>query len=299
MKAGPATHASPPAFDVRSSRIVLFIGSPRTGSTLLGQLLNHHPQALIANEARALADALSGTATLEVAMTRAGHMAWEQFRAGLEEDHHFAPTLSQYQPRWQSLRDLADRAEYAKRDIQVIGDKKAGGNVDAILTNSSAFQELMAAWDNIRLLQIVRRPIVAARSLMKSHGAPSMDAALDRILRLTNAAWEIGSRYPERHYCLDYNDLCSSPRNELRRLLEWLGLSADARWIELASEKLSPAADPALLEHEVRSLSRCADKIGVCPPIARWLSVALSVGDLERLDHAPTPAESPRRDSGS
>lgn len=299
MKVGSATQISLPPINVRSSTIVLFIGSPRTGSTLLGQLLNHHPQALIANEARALASVLSGSATWDDAMTRAAHIAWEQFRVGLEADHHFAPTLNQYQPRWQSLRDLADRPECAKRGVRVIGDKKAGGNIEAILANPSEFHQLMTAGEDIRLMHIVRRPIIAARSLMKSHGAPSLEAALESVLRLTNAAWNIGSRYPERYYCLDHNDLCSLPHGELRRLLEWLGIAADPRWIALASEKLSPTADPALLECEVESLSRCADEFGVCPPIARWLKVALSLTEPQRPESASQPEQSPPPGSGS
>lgn len=94
---------------------MLFIGSPRTGSTLLGQLINFHPQCLIANESRFLTNVVSRGVTNEEAVDRIIDQATKQFESGLENDSYFGKTIDRYQPRWLPFADLAAQPEFRKR----------------------------------------------------------------------------------------------------------------------------------------------------------------------------------------
>lgn len=250
--------AEPPNADA-PSRVLLFIGSPRTGSTLLGQLLNLHPNCLIANEARFLTHLLEGAGRFNELLGQVRSRAWEQFRSGLEHDAHFAATLDRYQPRWVGTAHLADHPACRKGAIRVVGDKKAGGNTQAILAHPDEAEALMRRHPEIVLLQIVRHPIEAARSYMRSHGLETLDEALATIVDLTASAGRWGRRFPGRYHHLAYEALCDDPASHLQALLAWLGLSCAPEWVN-AVRPIVDAARPVECSPRERTALREATR---------------------------------------
>ena len=63
-------------------KLLLFIGSPRTGSTLLGQILNYHPQCPVATEARLVTQVVMHGVPFEEALARTVQAATKQFEQG-------------------------------------------------------------------------------------------------------------------------------------------------------------------------------------------------------------------------
>ncbi len=237
---GP-TLERPPPFDPTRATILLFLGSPRTGSTVLGQALNCHPSCLVATEARFLAGVLSGAETVDAALARVADRAWLQFHTGLEHDPHYAPTLHRFQSRWTGFAELRDHPALRKHAITLIGDKKAGGNIHAIRQFPDAFATFMQSRPNVRLLQITRHPIPAARSLMRSHGVATFEEACRRVVHDTIDSHIVLSQHNGRAITAYYEDLCDRPREMLHALLCNLNLTADPHWLSLIAARFQPA----------------------------------------------------------
>ena len=78
-------------------RLLFFVGSERSGTTLFGQILNFHPNCLIANESKFLERVLRKGRSPSVAFTKMCDQAKHQFESGLENAHHYRTSVGQYQ----------------------------------------------------------------------------------------------------------------------------------------------------------------------------------------------------------
>ncbi|MBK7406566.1 MAG: sulfotransferase [Phycisphaerales bacterium] len=252
-------------------RVLLFIGSPRTGSTMLGQLLNLHPNCLIANEARFLTQLLGGRGGFDDLLGQVRARAWAQFRSGLEHDAHFAESLHRYQPRWVGTAPLADHPACAKGAIRVVGDKKAGGNTQAIIAHPEEAGALMGQHPEIALLQIMRHPVEAARSYMRSHGVARFDEALATIVHLTVHAGRWGRRFDDRYHCLRYESLCADPAAHLRSLLTWLGQPCEPGWLDEIVSIVDAARPVECTVGERSALRKAAESVGDDGLLAAYL----------------------------
>ncbi len=223
--------------------VLLFVGAPRTGSTFLGQILNYHPNCLIANEYRFLNRVIDQGMDYDRALQSLAETALRHFRTGLEGDAKFARTLMRSQPRWQPLNDLCEDVEFKKREIKVVGDKKAGGNTLVFMQKPDAVARLVEKRTEIRLLHLLRNPLDAAFSLMKSHNVDSFEMACERIVRQSHVAFGLVQRYPARSKVVYYDDLMSEPTAVLYDILSWLGVESSSAWLSKIAERVSPHPD--------------------------------------------------------
>jgi hypothetical protein len=225
---------------VSPEKILLFFGSGRTGSTMLGQILNHHPNCLIATESRLVHRLLAGEGSLDELVAKAAGEARRQFEEGLENTERFAPTVGGgLQPRWRSFHEIARNPAYAKREIRVVGDKKAGANAQALIDHPAWVENLFARDPRLVMLQLVRDPARAATSGVKHLGIESFDAACEQVVTRTTASWELGRRLGNRAMCVWYEELCDDPRPIIERIVAWLGLEASGDWLDQVAKRVS------------------------------------------------------------
>ena len=117
---------------------LFFIGTGRTGSTLIGQLINHHPSCLISNESRYLDNVIIGKISDDTAYRRMVRQAYEQFIYGLRNSSHHKDTISRYQTRWRSIQKK-NAPIFNKSNINLVGDKKAGGTTHIFRSQPEEF----------------------------------------------------------------------------------------------------------------------------------------------------------------
>ena len=213
---------------------MLFFGSGRSGSTLLGQMLNYHPHCLIANEYKLLDHVLKG-ASLAGCLDELQTVAQRQYRTGLEGDSRFRTALSKYQKRWKAMGPLSGEETFRKKDILVLGDKKAGKNSLLYRKDPKGVLDLMDRMEKeygLYLIQLVRDPLRSARSYMKSHGYRSFAKAYRRVVVDQTATYELLERKKHSYavHRLFYEDLIEDPARELTALLRWLGLECREDW---------------------------------------------------------------------
>lgn len=233
-------------------RLLLFIGSGRTGSTILGQIINYHPRCLVSNEFRLVQKVLSRDVSLAKALKQMKKTAYGQFKHGLENDSKYGKSLDKYQKKWIAFHDLVKDKDFKKQDIILLGDKKAGGNVQVYLDNKKEFIDLIKEYQEVYLLQIVRNPQSAALSYMKSHDMKDFTEACEHVIRYNTRAYELGRSGICPYYHLYYEDLLAHPAAEIKKIFHWLGLEIKESWLEKISQKINkstpPESDPSMVK---------------------------------------------------
>jgi hypothetical protein len=237
---------------VDKPKILFFVGSPRTGSTLLGQLLNYHPACLVANESRFITGVIGHNETMDAAFDRMLKTAWKQFKHGLEHTS-YGNTFARYQKDWKPIGHLATSPEFQKQRVQVVGDKKAGGTSDAFLERPRKTLQVMRSLQDVHLLQIMRHPIDASHSLMRSHdGFNTFEQACERIIRTSHAAQQLIESANLPSACVYYETLLTQPVSTLKKLLDWLELPVSSVWLERICQTIdqSKCAASASYDHQ-------------------------------------------------
>jgi hypothetical protein len=222
---------------------LIFVGIGRSGSTLLGEILNHHPECLISNEVRYLERVIRGEPAEQV-LRDVRAAALFQLEHGLEE--HIKRRRSHIrnsQSRWVSFREFRGDPDFAKRPIRVIGDKKAGGATETYLKRPQAVLRFLSATPGMHCIQIVRDPVALGLSRMKHNpGEIDFAAACDHMIRHSHAGCQLAARAGIPYHRLYYEDLLRQPSAQIRGVLDWLGLGTADRWLEKIVTRIQPVS---------------------------------------------------------
>ena len=219
-------------------KLMLFFGSPRTGSTLLGQILNQHPDILVANEYRFLQKVVREQRDIKSELQKLRSIAWTHYRTGLKKDSYFSDKLSKFQSQW-----IEFKGARKKNSIRILGDKKAGGNTGIYLEQPTRTENFIKEHKPF-LLQIVRHPIEAAKSSAKAFDLEFKHALKDQILRTTEA-YRLLQDHPDLRYIIYYDDLIRTPREELEKLAGFLGIPADQDWLSVVVQSVNDSTTKA------------------------------------------------------
>lgn len=203
---------------VSPKMLLLFVGNPRSGTTLTRSLLNAHPAITIAQEF----DLLSRFAT--------GQRDWTRVVGALK---HNAARFDA-DPTWTGYSYAVPKTGAgAGDDLVVIGDKKAGMSARALRKNP----DLLPAFTTwcplpVYVIQVVRHPLDVVATHVKKSGFD---------LRETPMIWQrnedVGAKVEAalgstRFLRLYLEDLIATPDVELSRIAEWLGVGAPRDWLE-------------------------------------------------------------------
>ncbi len=212
---------------------LVFVGIGRSGSTLLGEILNHHPECLISNEVRYLERVIRGEPAERV-LREVRAAALFQFEHGLEEHmKRRGSHIDNSQSRWVTFKSFKDDPDFTKAAIRVIGDKKAGGSTAAYVRRPRAVLKFLTETPGMHCVQIVRDPVVLGLSRM-THDPRATDfaAACEHMIRYAHAGHQLGARSGIPYLMVHYEDLLRDPSAEIQRVLDWLGLAATNSWLE-------------------------------------------------------------------
>jgi len=212
----------------------MFIGYPRSGHTLVGSLLNAHPEALISHEL----DALS--------LLREGGDRDALFRAIVEADRSFAErerhhtdydynVPGSWHGRWERLR--------------VIGDKKGGRSSWWLHDEPELLDRLYEVVSlPVRFIHVSRSPWDNIATITRR--GHTHEDAISWYFDTCEAVVGIRSRIPSAHvFDLRHEDLIADPAGEMQRLAAFLGLDAPAPWIQACAARVNPA--PNRSRHEL------------------------------------------------
>jgi hypothetical protein len=205
--------------------LCLFIGYQRSGHSLVGSLLDAHPQMAIAHELDALLYLKLGFRPREIL-----HLMLEVSRFHGEIGRRWGNYDYDVPGQWQGRHT----------QLHVIGDKKGGATTMHIARNPLLLKQVMTRFGKRkRFVHVLRNPFdnIAA---MVQRGQP-LDSAIKGYFQLLRANRRIIEYVgADAVMTLHHEDLVADPRAELARLCEYLGVTAAPDYLDACASIVFP-----------------------------------------------------------
>jgi hypothetical protein len=213
----------------------MFLGSPRSGSTLLGSLVDAHPNAVIATELDVLKHLDRGFSRRQIYYLLVKRAEWFTSRGSKWNDYEYY-VRDQWQGRFDTLR--------------VLGDKKAGATVLHLMAKPQLLQSLKRTIDRpVKFVHAIRNPYDNIATLHKKQGG-SIEHRIERYFAMARAVAtlkeEIGS---DAVLDVRHESLVQNPTVCLETLCTYLGLDPSRKYLNDCSEIVH--SSPRKSRHDV------------------------------------------------
>ncbi len=198
-------------------RFFFLVGYPCSGSTLIGSLLNAHPEMVIAHEADSLG------------YVRPGITRNQLFAILLQRDRWFASRDRRWNGFDYSLPGL-DQGRFTR--LRVIGDKNAGRAARRLRDDPGLLDRLRAlAGVPIRVLHMARNPFDNIASIARKRQLP-LAQAIETYRVLGDAVDGVRARLaPEELDDVAYESILHDPRREISAILGFIGVEASDEYL--------------------------------------------------------------------
>jgi hypothetical protein len=210
---------------------LFFIGHTKSGGTMIGALLDAHPQAIVADELDAL-KFVQGNYRRDQLF----HLLLKDSRREAMKGRVTARRLKAYSfavpEQWQGRYDK----------LQLIGDSKAGpttrrlGAEPALLAQTS---RLMSGLD-MKVIQVIRNPFDPI-SVMRVRGKRSVENAVDHYFGYCQTLMNLRDTLDEKQLLsVRYDSFVAAPRQQLAEICRFLGLEARDDYLDACAAIIWP-----------------------------------------------------------
>jgi len=214
-------------------RICLFVGYPRSGHSLVGALLDSHPQATVSHE-------------LDLLTRWAEGGQWPDLAESIVKNSQRCAFVG----RTQSGYDYSLPGQGPVPNPLLLGDKKGGRTAHYLLNDPDLLHRFQEAtpWP-IHLIHVRRDPRDMVATMSVRHKI-SVERAVVSFWERAEAVEKLRSRWPtKRFHDLSLELLLNDPRSSLRELSRDLGLPYEAFPLEHILELLFK--EPKRTRHRV------------------------------------------------
>lgn len=212
--------------------LVFFLGYPRSGHSLVGSLLDAHPDAVIAHELHALRHLARGASLAVIidAIVTNAHIFNMMGRAYTGYDY-------QIQGQWQGRY----------RELLVAGDKKGNGSI-RVLRHHPCLLDDLAACDRLRLIHVIRNPYDNIATKARRTGT-SLEYAANGYFDNVAVIGALKKRHGNLMLDVHLDDLLAEPHQTLRSLLHHVHLGEpETAYLDACSAILFARAHRSALE---------------------------------------------------
>jgi len=201
----------------------LFLGNPRSGTTLIRSLLDAHPAITLGQELNLVElfargerswDYMCG-AMLDNAARFGADLVWNGYPYGVSYDHGEAS------------------------DILVIGDKKAS-RTSAIIGEQPELVAQLLKWSPLpmRFIHCVRAPLDVIATKTRKNGK-GLTRNIDIYFERESISMQTEQQLPkEKFYRVHLEDMISAPQDGLKALLAFLGVDGSSEYIEACAARV-------------------------------------------------------------
>jgi Sulfotransferase domain len=224
---GPSLRVKPLFGHIES--FCFFLGYPRSGHSLVGHLLDAHPDVVIAHEldvAGLLRWNFRDAQILSLILRRTRESAAGGSRSG---GGYSYPVPGQWQGRFRCLR--------------VIGDKKGAGTVRHLREQPELLDRLRAlSGGNLRAVHVVRNPYDNIASMVLRGESVELDKAVKAYFSLAEGCRRLlGNLSPEEQVTVYHEDFRRDPRSHLKDLCHFVGVEAPDDYLDACARVVEPA----------------------------------------------------------
>ena len=231
-------------------RFVLFVGYPRSGHSLVGSLLDAHPDVAISHELDALR------------YLRAGFTRDQIFSLILHKDKEFTGKGREWTGYDYNVPGLW-QGRYRK--LKIIGDKKGGGTARHLIAKPTIIEDLRKKVElPLRLIHIVRHPLDnIATHFRKKKPQQTMQEAIDDYFRRADANYRTSAQVePEEWIDMKHEEIIENPKKRIGELCEFMGVDADKEYLEACASKVfkSPSRSRDRITWQQEYIDQVADR---------------------------------------
>lgn len=221
----------------------LFIGYPRSGHSLIGALLDAHPNVIVSHEAHAL-KLVKENATKASLFTTLLHLSRRQAGEGRQAYPYSYAVKGQYQGFYTELK--------------IIGDKRGEGSALELHDNPHALDDLAKLIEKpLKLIHVNRNPFDAISThLMRRNvkrqqpiNAPTLQQEIEAFFLRANAILLVTKQQKFPLFELPQRDFLLQPEEKLRQLCAFLNVAPIPDYIAAACSIVDP--EPNHSRHRV------------------------------------------------
>lgn len=205
----------------------LFVGYPKSGHSLIGALLDAHPDMVVAHELDCLRFLRAGFGRelifsllleMSAAFSSEGH-SWNGYAYSV---------AGQWQGKYRSLR--------------VLGDKKGGATTRMLLQHPDLLDRLYATVRlPVKWIHVTRNPVDNIAGICRQHGPPPEQAA-EVYFSLARAVAQLKTRIPPSDFFeIQYESFSREPQLHLSRLCSFLGQESEPGYLNACAAIVRPA----------------------------------------------------------
>lgn len=228
-----ATRRDPRRYDsVRT--FCCFIGHNKSGTTMLGALLDAHPEIVLSDEIDALHYVDAGFTARQIF-----HLVDKGARAELRKGRVTARRLEPYS--YLVPGQSQGRCEHPV----VMGDSTSGTTTRRLATSPDLLDRLRATMDGIdvRLIQVIRNPFDPI-SVMMVRGKRSFENSIDHYFTACARLVQLRARLgPDALLPVRHEDFVAAPQRHLAATCTFLGVDAPADYLEACAAIIRPVPD--------------------------------------------------------
>ncbi|MDP7649955.1 MAG: hypothetical protein QF834_07190 [Candidatus Thalassarchaeaceae archaeon] len=230
------------------------MGTPRSGHSIIGAILDAHPLAVVSHEVNALKKISEGMkrdelfsmiiensenqATAGRSQSDADHASGYGQQLSGESDEAYAERLSDLsnpEPYWFDYVVANQFQGVIGGPIRVIGDKKGGGTTKIIAQDQRLLRNLQNVVDlPIFLIHVIRNPYDNIATMARRTGT-QVDQQITHYNWLNEQIEPILRNSTLPCFQIYHEDFVSSPETGIRDLFRWLDLPLDSDFIDACS----------------------------------------------------------------
>ena len=202
--------------------VCLFLGHVKSGGTLLGALLDAHPDALVSDEIDVVRYMKAGFGREQIF-----HLIERGSRREALKGRVTARRLDPY-----SLA-VPGQSQGRSDQVRVLGDTRAGPTTRQLGAEPQLLDVLDSHFEPTRprFIHVVRNPYDPISAMVKRSGR-SFENAIDDHRRQCERLIQLRGRIdPRRIITVRYERMASDPAAELARVCDFLGLPADEEYL--------------------------------------------------------------------
>jgi hypothetical protein len=202
--------------------LCFFIGHTKSGGTMIGSLLDAHPNVMIADEIDLLKYIQAGFNREQIFHLLVKGSRREEMKGRITA-RRLTPYSFMVPGQWQGRYE----------SLFVIGDSKAGFSTNRLAIDTDLFQRLQAVMGSvgIRIIQVIRNPFDPISAMILRSGRSHASAIEEYFQYCDNLVTLRKKIDPDFLLSQRYEDFIQEPENHLKRLCLFLGIEAGENFI--------------------------------------------------------------------
>jgi hypothetical protein len=251
--------------------VCLFIGHVKSGGSLIGAMIDAHPDALIADEVDALDHLAAGFTRQELLAVMAKGSRREAMK-GRVTARRLQPYSLAIEDQWQGRH----------RQALVIGESRAGPTTRKLGADPDRLEELVgfAAPARLRFIHVIRNPLDPIGAMVMRGGRSVEGAIADYAAQAERVALIVSMLKRDEVMAVHYETLLDRPAETVVSVFRFLGLEAEPGLVAACVGLIDPSRKPErqLVDWTPSQLDEVRSLAGRHPFLERYAAEI----DLER-----------------